>query len=252
LPRYDTKESLFLTFVSYRFDELVKTILKGGSQLNFSFLGTYYQFFLTGIYITIILAVIAVVLGSILGVALTLLRRSRYKIVKLIGDIYVEFVRGTPLLAQIYIIYVGVPALFNGSDIPDLAVGAIALSLNAAAYISETIRSGIEAVSKGQMEAARSLGMNQRQAMFDIIMPQAFKNILPALGNQFIGSIKDSSIVSVIGVAELMYKTTIVRGNTALGLEPILVASLGYLVLTFTLSRLLGIVERRLKTSDNR
>jgi arginine/lysine/histidine transport system permease protein len=88
--------------------------------------------------------------------------------------------------------------------------------------------------------------------MFDIIMPQAFKNILPALGNQFIGSIKDSSIVSVIGVAELMYKTTIVRGNTALGLEPILVASLGYLVLTFTLSRLLGIVERRLKTSDNR
>ncbi|MEH7748013.1 amino acid ABC transporter permease [Neobacillus drentensis] len=220
--------------------------------MNFSFLGTYYQFFLTGIYITIILAVIAVVLGSILGVALTLLRRSRFRIVKLIGDIYVEFVRGTPLLAQIYIIYVGVPALFNGSDIPDLAVGAIALSLNAAAYISETIRSGIEAVSKGQMEAARSLGMNQRLAMFDIIMPQAFKNILPALGNQFIGSIKDSSIVSVIGVAELMYKTTIVRGNTALGLEPIIVASLGYLVLTFTLSRLLGIVERRLKTSDHR
>ncbi|MEH7084356.1 amino acid ABC transporter permease [Neobacillus drentensis] len=220
--------------------------------MNFSFLGTYYQFFLAGIYITIILAVIAVVLGSILGVALTLLRRSRFRIVKLIGDIYVEFVRGTPLLAQIYIIYVGVPALFNGSDIPDLAVGAIALSLNAAAYISETIRSGIEAVSKGQMEAARSLGMNQRLAMFDIIMPQAFKNILPALGNQFIGSIKDSSIVSVIGVAELMYKTTIVRGNTALGLEPIIVASLGYLVLTFTLSRLLGIVERRLKTSDHR
>ncbi|MGG3469179.1 amino acid ABC transporter permease [Neobacillus pocheonensis] len=220
--------------------------------MNFSFLGTYYQFFLTGIYITIILALIAVVLGSVLGVALTLLRRSRFKIVKFIGDIYVEFIRGTPLLAQIYIIYIGVPALFSGSDIPDLAVGAIALSLNAAAYISETIRSGIEAVSRGQMEAARSLGMNQRLAMFDIIMPQAFKNILPALGNQFIGSIKDSSIVSVIGVAELMYKTTIVRGNTALGLEPILVASLGYLVLTFTLSRLLGIVERRLKTSDRR
>jgi len=220
--------------------------------LNFSFLGTYYQFFITGIYITIILALIAVILGSILGVALTLLRRSKYKVVKLIGDIYVEFIRGTPLLAQIYIIYIGVPALLSGMDIPDLAVGAIALSLNAAAYISETIRSGIEAVSKGQMEAARSLGMNQRTAMFDIIMPQAFKNILPALGNQFIGSIKDSSIVSVIGVAELMYETTIVRGNTALGLEPILVASLGYLVLTFTLSRLLGIVERRLKTSDRR
>jgi arginine/lysine/histidine transport system permease protein len=218
--------------------------------LNFSFLGNYYQFVLTGIYITIILAVIAVVLGSIFGVALTLLRRSRFKVLKVIGDVYVEFIRGTPILAQIYIIYIGIPAIFSGYDIPDLAVGAIALSLNAAAYISETIRSGIEAVSRGQMEAARSLGMSQRAAMFDIILPQAFKNILPALGNQFIGSIKDSSIVSVIGVAELMYKTTIVRGNTALGLEPILVASLGYLVLTFTLSRLLGVVERRLKTSD--
>ncbi len=142
--------------------------------------------------------------------------------------------------------------MFVGFDIPDLAVGAIALSMNAAAYISETIRSGIDAVSSGQMEAARSLGMNQRQAMFDIILPQAFKNILPALGNQFIGSIKDSSIVSIIGVAELMYKTTIVRGNTALGLEPIIIASAGYLVMTFTLSRILAVVERRLKTSDRR
>ena len=220
--------------------------------MSFSFLEQYYPFFLKGIYITILLAVIAVILGTILGIALTLLRRSRLKVVKIIGDIYVEFIRGTPLLAQIYIIYIGIPMIFDGWDIPDLMVGAIALSLNAAAYISETIRSGIEAVSKGQMEAARSLGMNQRQAMFDIILPQAFKNILPALGNQFIGSIKDSSIVSIIGVAELMYKTTIVRGNTALGLEPILVASLGYLIMTFTLTQLLGVVERRLKASDRR
>ncbi|WML55229.1 amino acid ABC transporter permease [Neobacillus sp. PS3-12] len=220
--------------------------------MNFSFIGQYYQFFLIGTYYTIVLAAAAVVLGSILGVVLTLLRRSRFKIIKLLGDIYVEFVRGTPLLAQVYIIYIGVPMLFNGSDIPDLVVGIIALSLNAAAYISETIRSGIEAVSRGQMEAARSLGMNQRIAMFDIILPQAFKNILPALGNQFIGSIKDSSIVSVIGIAELMYKTTIVRGNTALGIEPILVASLIYLVLTYALSRILAVVERRLKQSDHR
>ncbi|MEH7116294.1 amino acid ABC transporter permease [Neobacillus vireti] len=221
-------------------------------KLNFSFLGQYYQFFLTGTYITIILAVCAVVIGSILGVLLTLLRRSRFVVVKVLADIYVEFIRGTPLLAQIFIFYVGLPILFNGMEIPDLAVGIIALSINASAYISETIRSGIDAVPRGQMEAARSLGMNQRLTMFDIILPQAFKNILPALGNQFIGSIKDSSIVSVIGIAELMYKATIVRGNTALGLEPILVASFIYLVLTFGLSRILAVVERRLKASDRR
>jgi polar amino acid transport system permease protein len=218
--------------------------------LNFSFINQYYSFFLIGTKVTIILAVIAVIFGTILGVGLTLLRRSRFVPIKIIGDAYVEFIRGTPLLAQIYIIYIGVPIVLSGFDIPDLAVGAIALSLNSAAYISETIRSGIDAVNKGQMEAARSLGMNQRMAMFDIILPQAFKNILPALGNQFIGSIKDSSIVSVIGVSELMYKTTIIRGNTALGLEPILVASLIYLIITLVLSRILGALERRLKASD--
>ncbi len=218
--------------------------------MNFSFINQYYSFFLIGTKVTIILAVIAVIFGTILGVGLTLLRRSRFVPIKVIGDIYVEFIRGTPLLAQIYIIYIGVPIILSGFDIPDLAVGAIALALNSAAYISETIRSGIDAVNKGQMEASRSLGMNERMAMIDIILPQAFKNILPALGNQFIGSIKDSSIVSVIGVAELMYKTTIVRGNTALGLEPILVASFIYLIITFVLSRMLGVLERRLKASD--
>lgn len=220
--------------------------------MNFSFVTQYSDFIIVGTEYTIILAVLAVVFGTVIGVALTLLRRCKFIAVKAIGDAYIEFIRGTPLLAQIYIIYIGVPILLAGHDIPDLAVGAIALSLNSAAYISETIRSGIEAVSRGQMEAARSLGMNERTAMFDIILPQAFKNILPALGNQFIGSIKDSSIVSVIGVAELMYKITIVRGNTALGLEPILVASFIYLIITFTLSRALGVLERKLKASDTR
>lgn len=222
----------------------------GGKELNYSFVSQYYDFFIIGTKYTIVLAFLAVVFGTILGVALTLLRRSKLIVIRIIGDAYVEFIRGTPLLAQIYIIYIGVPVILSGHDIPDLAVGAIALSFNSAAYISETIRSGIDAVNRGQMEAARSLGMSERTAMFDIILPQAFKNILPALGNQFIGSIKDSSIVSVIGVAELMYKTTIVRGNTALGLEPILVASFIYLIITFTLSRMLGVLERKLKASD--
>lgn len=152
--------------------------------------------------------------GTILGLALTLLRRSKFKPISYIATAYVEFVRGTPLLVQIYIIYIGLPKLI-GIDMPDMTVGSIALALNSAAYISEIIRAGIEAVDKGQMEAARSLGMNQGLAMVHVIIPQAFKNILPALGNEFISVIKESSMVSVIGVAELMYNASIVRGNTA-------------------------------------
>lgn len=189
--------------------------------------------------------------GTILGLALTLLRRSKFKPISYIATAYVEFVRGTPLLVQIYIIYIGLPKLI-GIDMPDMTVGSIALALNSAAYISEIIRAGIEAVDKGQMEAARSLGMNQGLAMVHVIIPQAFKNILPALGNEFISVIKESSMVSVIGVAELMYNASIVRGNTALGLEPIIVAAVVYFVLTFTLTRCLGYVERRMKASDIR
>ena len=219
--------------------------------MNFTFLGKYSEYYLKGAEITIVLAFFAVLCGTILGLALTLLRRSKFKPISYIATAYVEFVRGTPLLVQIYIIYIGLPKLI-GIDMPDMIVGSVALALNSAAYISEIIRAGIEAVDKGQMEAARSLGMNQGLAMVHVIIPQAFKNILPALGNEFISVIKESSMVSVIGVAELMYNASIVRGNTALGLEPIIVAAVVYFVLTFTLTRCLGYVERRMKASDIR
>jgi His/Glu/Gln/Arg/opine family amino acid ABC transporter permease subunit len=229
----------------------------GGKILNFEFLGKYSNFYLQGTIITILLAVFAVVFGTILGLVISLLRRSKFKPLTAIATAYVEFVRGTPLLVQIYIIYISFPKI-NGLpkilsiDMADLLVGVIALALNSAAYVSEIIRAGIEAVDKGQMEAARSLGMNQRLAMFEVVIPQAFKNILPALGNEFISVIKESSMVSVIGVGELMYKASTVRGNTALGLEPILVAAVIYFAITFTLTRGLGYVERRMKASDIR
>ena len=217
--------------------------------MNFSFIVKYYSYFLKGTEITIILAISSVFFGTILGLTLSLLRRSRFKILSLISKAYVEFMRGTPILVQIYIIYIGLPKLV-GTDLPDIIVGAIALALNSSAYVSEIIRAGIEAVDKGQLEAARSLGMNQCLAMFEIIIPQAFKNILPALGNEFISVIKESSMVSVIGVAELMYNAGIVRGNTALGLEPVIIAAALYFVITFGLTRCLGQIERRLKASD--
>lgn len=219
--------------------------------MNFSFLEKYYGYFLRGAEITVVLAFFAVLIGTVLGLFLTLLRRSKVKIIGFIATAYVEFVRGTPLLVQIYIIYIGLPKLI-GIDFPDLTVGAIALALNSSAYVSEIIRAGIEAVDKGQMEAARSLGMNERMAMFQVVIPQAFKNILPALGNEFISVIKESSMVSVIGVAELMYNANTVKGNTALGLEPVVVAAIIYFIMTFTLTRVLGYVERRMKASDIR
>lgn len=219
--------------------------------MNFTFLDKYSSYYIKGAEITIILALCAVLFGTILGLLLTLIRRSKIKPISILATAYVEFVRGTPLLVQIYIIYIGLPNL-TGLDMSDMAVGIVALSLNSAAYVSEIIRAGIDAVDKGQMEASRSLGMTQGQAMIDIIIPQAFKNILPALGNEFISVIKESSMVSVIGVAELMYNAGIVRGNTALGLEPVIVAAVFYFVITFTLTRCLGFVERRLKASDIR
>ncbi|GEB78340.1 amino acid ABC transporter permease [Sporolactobacillus inulinus] len=219
--------------------------------MNFSFLGTYYTFFLQGMYITFLLAVISVIAGTVLGIILTLMRRSQIKVIKWISIGYIEFIRGTPLLAQIFLVYVGLPMILQ-VNVPDFLTGAIALTIHASAYISETMRSGIEAIPYGQTEAARSLGMSKRRTMIDIILPQAFKNILPALGNQFIGNIKDSSLVSVIGISELMYQTTTVRGTTALGLEPIIVASFIYLVMTLALTRLLSHLERRLKSSDYR
>lgn len=220
--------------------------------MNFSFLEKYWPVYLAGLKTTLLLSVIVVFLGTILGILLVIIRRSPIKPIKWLGNGYVGFIRGTPLLAQIYLVYIGIPIILKGFDIPDMTAAALALSLNASAYISETIRSGIEAVNIGQTEAARSLGMSAGMTLKDIILPQAFKNILPALGNQFIGITRDTSMVSVIGVAEIMYKTTIVRGNTALGLEPVIIASLMYLAITLILTRILGYFERRLKQSDRR
>ncbi|AQS07666.1 amino acid ABC transporter permease [Clostridium beijerinckii] len=219
--------------------------------MRFIFLEKYYGYFLTGMYITIMLAIFAVTFGTIIGLSLTFLRRSEIPIVRFLAGIYIEFIRGTPILVQIYIIYIGLPKLTN-LNLSDIVIGIVALSLNSGAYVSEIIRAGIDAVDKGQMEAARSLGMNKRLAMFQIVIPQAFKNVLPALGNEFIAIIKDSSMVSVIGVAELMYNAGIVRGNTALGLEPVIVAAVIYFMLTFTMTRGLVYLERKMKKSDIR
>jgi polar amino acid transport system permease protein len=209
----------------------------------------YYSFFLDGAVFTIILAVFTVLFGVLLGVVLALLRISKNKFLNFIATVYIEFIRGTPLMVQLFIIYFGLPNLV-GFNMPDMAAAIMALSINSAAYVAEIIRAGIQAVDKGQMEAARSLGMTHAMAMRYIIIPQAVKNILPALGNEFIVVIKESSIVSVIGIGELMYNADTVRGNTYKAFEPLMVAAFMYFIMTFTLSKLMGRLERRMKNGD--
>ena len=218
---------------------------------GFSFLKNYWQFFVMGVEVTIELAIVSIILGTVLGIMLAMAKRSKVWILSLLSKAFIGFIRDTPLLAQIYIVYIALPAV-TGLSVPDFVTGAVALTLYSSAYIAEIIRSGIQSLPAGQSEAAASLGMTSRQAMRDIILPQAFKNILPALGNQFIGNVKDSSLVSVLGITDLMYQAQTVRGSTALGLQPILVASGLYLIMTWLLYRVLSYGERRMSVSDNR
>lgn len=212
-------------------------------SLEFSFLADYGSFFITGAKYTLILSLLSAVFGIILGGILALMKISKSKITRSIATVYIEFIRGTPLLVQLYII-------FLAFDLESITAGIIALSINSAAYVAEIIRSGIEGIDDGQMEAARSLGMSHWTGMRYIIVPQAFKNILPVLGNEFISIIKESSIISVIGVAELMYSTNNVRAATYQNIGPLALVAIIYFVITFTISKLMIRLERRLSVSD--
>ncbi|HDC5569912.1 TPA: ABC transporter permease subunit [Staphylococcus aureus] len=213
------------------------------------FISKYGSFFLKGIKITILISLIGVALGSILGAFVALMKLSKIKIISWIASIYIEILRGTPMLVQVFIVFFGITAAL-GLDISALVCGTIALVINSSAYIAEIIRAGINAVDKGQMEAARSLGLNYRQTMKSVIMPQAIKSILPALGNEFVTLIKESSIVSTIGVGEIMFNAQVVQGISFDPFTPLLVAAALYFVLTFVLTRIMNMIEGRLNASD--
>lgn len=205
----------------------------------------YWSYFAKGIQYTLLITVVSVFFGFIIGTFLALMRLSNSKILHGFAVAYIEFVRGTPLMVQVMFIYFGVGALIQ--SLPALLAGIIATSLNSGAYVAEVIRSGIEAINVGQTEAARSLGMSQNQTYRYVIIPQALKNIWPALGNEFITLIKESSIVSIIGVSDLMYQSQLVQSATYRGVAPLFVTMLIYFVMTFGLSKLLGLLERKMK-----
>ncbi len=213
----------------------------------------YSGFFIEGVENTLILSFFTVLFGTILGTLMAMARMSKFAPLKWLATAYIEFFRGTPLMVQLMFIFYGLPMIGvtfpTVSFIPDFdrfAAGVVAMSLNSCAYVAEVIRSGIQAVDKGQMEAARSLGFHHKQAMTLVILPQAVRNILPALGNEFVTIIKESSIVSVIGIADLMYRTKGVIAKTYNSLECLAIAALIYFVLTFVGGRLIALMERKM------
>lgn len=204
----------------------------------------HYGLFVKGIQTTLLLSLISLLIGFVLGMFVILIRTKNIPVVSFLMGGLVEIVRGTPMMLQILIVYFGLDVL--GANASAFISSIIAISINSAAYVSEIIRSGIESISKGQMEAGRSLGLSENQTMKKIILPQAFKNILPALGNEFVTLIKETSIASTIGVGELMFQTTKIQSLTFEAMKPLLIVSVIYFVLTFTLTRLMKLMEGKL------
>lgn len=203
-------------------------------------------FLLQGAGNTLALTAIAVSQGVLLGAVVTFLRMSRFCVVRFLIGIYVEVIRGTPILLQLTVFYFVVPELLPFFDFSAFLWVAIALCINSSAYVSEVFRSGIQAVDPGQAEAARSLGMSRRQTMLQIVLPQAIRNILPALGNEFIMLLKETSLASTFFIGDLMTSYKIVSGATYLNLEPLLIVGAIYLCMTYPLSVFVRRLERRM------
>ena len=210
----------------------------------------YYFVYLQGLWGTLWISAVTVLLGTVLGVLIAVLRMSRSKLLNGIAGAYIEVLRGTPILLQLYFFWIGLPKLLPFLELSDTQCIVVALVINASAYIAEIIRAGIGAVDKGQWEAARSIGLTEAHVMTHVIMPQAVKNILPALCNEFITTVKGTSLASVFFVGELMTSYRSVQAATFLALESLTIVGIIYFLLNLILSRLLRLLERRMTASD--
>lgn len=212
-------------------------------------LAKYYPVYLSGLWGTLWISAVTVLLGLVLGMLVALMRMSRSKLLNAVSGVYIEVLRGTPILLQLYFFWIGLPKLVP-FELSDTQCIVVALAVNASAFISEIIRAGIAAVDKGQWEAARSIGHSETHVMTHVILPQAVKNILPALCNEFISTVKGTSLASVFFVGELMTSFKTVQSATFLALQSLTIVGVIYFILNFVLSRLLKILERRLMVSD--
>ncbi|HEP1373860.1 arginine transport system permease [Streptococcus pyogenes] len=227
--------------------------------MDLSFLPKYWAYFNCGVLVTIMISISVVFFGTLIGVLVTLIKRSHVKPLTWVVNLYVWIFRGTPMVVQIMIAFAwmhfnNMPTIGFGVldlDFSRLLPGIIIISLNSGAYISEIVRAGIEAVPKGQLEAAYSLGIRPQNAMRYVILPQAFKNILPALGNEFITIIKDSALLQTIGVMELWNGAQSVVTATYSPISPLLVAAFYYLMVTTVMAQLLAVLERHMAQGGN-
>lgn len=207
-----------------------------------------YLYILEGLFNTLLIALFAVIIGIVIGVLVALIRNNydrnnKFKLLNKIACLYVNVIRGTPQILQLMIIYY---IIFGTVDINIVLVGILAFGINSGAYVSEIIRAGIESIDNGQIEAGYSLGLNYSKVMRYIILPQAIKNILPALGNEFITLLKDTSVGAYIGIVELTKASDIIASRTYDYFFPLIIVAIIYLILTIGLSKLISMMERKL------
>ena len=222
--------------------------------MSFNFIDKFLPYFNDGLIVTLMISAFVVIFGTILGTLIALGKLSSVRPIRWLANIYIEVFRGTPMLVQIMIGFqvlgkMPLPEFQLGiltEDLSCLVPGIIVLSMNSGAYVAEIVRSGINAVPKGQTEAAYSLGIRPRQTMIKVILPQAIRNILPALGNEFVTIIKDSSLLATIGVMELYNGAQTTSSTTYQSLSPWLLVAVYYFVVTFITSRLINLLEKKL------
>lgn len=215
---------------------------------NFNWAGVieFLPALLTGLYYTLLVSVVGIGIGFVIGAFVGLGRLTRFKPIYWLCTAYVELIRGTPVLVQAIWIYFALPLIINYT-LPSIVAGIIVIALNSGAYIAEVVRGAVQSIDKGQMEAGRSLGMSHHKTMLQVIWPQAFRRMIPPLGNQFIISIKDTSLLSVILVPELIFQGRMIAASHFNAVEIYTTVALFYLVITLTLSKILNLMEKRLE-----
>ena len=237
---------------------------KGFFEWAIFFIQGNWQQFLLGTATTLLISLSGTIIGFFLGLGVSLIRymksddkttlfiKSIIKFFQIIVNIYIAIFRGTPMIVQAMVIFYGLPVLTKGSlNLDPLPAALLIVSINTGAYMAEMIRGGVDSVDPGQLEGAQAIGMSHFQAMLSIIFPQAVRNVLPSIGNEFIINIKDTSVLNVIGVTELFFTSKSIAGSYAKYYEVFIITSVIYLFLTFTISLILNAIEKKIDGPKN-